>query len=160
MKSFLFSLFILLTCSTELHCQWYEKKYHVQDIHLLSQEQLQELLKASKTGAVTSAGVACMGGLGLIIIPHAKSDSDEEKTLPEEIIGEKGMKNIGMVICGAFLAGGAISCISLTGRSIKIKSILNSEASAGVAISISPEIRYCRVYHQFYPAMTLGLRLN
>jgi len=112
---------ILLSVSG--NCQWYNRRYGINDINQLSHEQLNEALKKAKGGARTGAILSAVSFTGIIsgILIASSADNLEEG-------GERRAYN------GVFLVIGSVP-IGLTGLTIwgingtrtkRIKSVLKS----------------------------------
>jgi hypothetical protein len=77
MKNIFLTMLIILLISVSGNCQWYSKRYGVNDINKLSQEQLSEALTKAKigerNGAIMSTASAIGIGVGIIEILATKN---------------------------------------------------------------------------------------
>ncbi len=136
---FLATLLLSILCFRSFG-QWYEKKYNVNDINLLSREQLEESLKDYKTELLYS-GVISVAGAGIFVagryLPYEVND---ESSFIEQLIGERGMKKIVMATGVGIAAGGLVAGIVYLGRIGKIKSVIKEYYASGAKIIISPDV--------------------
>jgi hypothetical protein len=73
--------------------QWYVRQYHVNDIDLLTKEQLETSLRQSKRDLLTSGGIAGVGGLVFIIYRYARPGMSDDPSWFEQIIGDEGVNH-------------------------------------------------------------------
>ena len=139
MKKVGFILFLVVIINCNSYGQWYNKKYHVSDIDLLSVDQLQKSLKDSKNSSLSSIGVAGLGGLLILGGANQWFELPDHPTLLEELLGKKGMNDIAYVVGVGMVAGGIIASIGFESRAGKIKSALSKNGATG-SIRISPMI--------------------
>ena len=135
--------------------QWYVKKYNVTDIDFLSREQLDESLKESKTDLLYS-GIISVSGAGVFLAGrYLPYEIDDESSFIEQLLGEKGMKNILMVTGAGMVAGGAVVSIVYLGRILRINSVINEYFSFNGSIKISPSIIIDYEKQSFSPGIAL-----
>jgi hypothetical protein len=121
--------------------QWYVRQFHVNDVNLLTKEQLETSLRQEKKNLLISGGIAGMGGLIFIIYKYAKPGMSDDPSWFEELIGDEGVNKIGMTAGAGILIAGTITSICHLGRMVKIKSIGRNVRSFG-SLKISPAIRF------------------
>lgn len=98
-KMLLITSVILLTCEIS-NCQWYQRKFGVNDINLLSTEQINLALVNCKTGLVFGAvfaipaTIGIIGGLIMLTSDHPEPTAKDFEgfaylvlSLPPEILG-------------------------------------------------------------------------
>ena len=139
MRKSVIVLFLLIITTDNSFGQWYNKKYHVSDINLLSVEQLQKSLKESKTSSLGAIFVACFGGFLVIGGTNQLFDLPDHPTLMEELMGKKGSNDMACVVGAGMVAGGVLASINFESRIRKIKVAINKKAETG-SIRISPMI--------------------
>jgi len=140
MKRIILATLLLSILCFRSYGQWYEKKYNVTDINLLSREQLDESLKDSKTEVLYS-GIISAAGAGIFVagrfLPYEIND---ESSFFEQLIGEQGMKKIMMATGVGIAAGGLVAGIVYLGRIGKIKSVINEYYASGARLIVSPNL--------------------
>ncbi len=140
MKKLILTTFLLSILCFRSYGQWYEKKYSVTDINLLSRDQLEESLKESKTDLLYS-GVVSAAGAGIFVagrfLPYEIND---ESSFFEQLIGERGMKKVMMATGVGIAAGGLVAGIVYLGRIGKIKSVINEYFASGARLIVSPDV--------------------
>ncbi|OFY58535.1 MAG: hypothetical protein A2V50_02850 [Bacteroidetes bacterium RBG_19FT_COMBO_42_10] len=140
MKKIIFSTCLFLFLSINSNGQWYVKKYNVANVDFLSREQLDESLKTSKNELLYS-GIISVAGVGVFLAGrYLPYEIDDESSFIEQLIGEKGMKNILMVTGAGIFTGGAIAGIVYLGRIGRIKSVINEYYTFNGTLKISPVI--------------------
>lgn len=147
-------LFIITFISS--YGQWYVKKYNVQNINLLSLEQLDASLIKSKQNLLASGIIAGTGGLLLIIFKYAQPGMSEDPGWIEQLIGDEGMNKIGMVFSTGIFVGGAIASIVYMGRIGSIKTAMRKNYPSLSSVDISPALLLNNYTKQFSP----GLRFS
>ncbi len=153
-KSFIVSC-LLLDFLVNANGQWYVRKYDVADINLLSQEQLEESLLSSKKDLLYSGIIASMGAGIFLAAKYLPYDEDENPTILEQLIGEKGMNDILIVTGVGILAGGTITCIAYLGRMGRIRSTINRNYPASGSLHITPVVVLNRYPYSFCPGLML-----
>jgi len=131
---------LLLFFSINSFGQWYARSYNVTDIYSLSENQLNELLGESKNNLLVSGGIAGGGVILFLLGRYTDPDIDENSSFFEQLVGDEGMKKIGMVAGLGMLAGGTIASIVYLGRVIRIKSIINEYYPSIGSINFTPTI--------------------
>jgi hypothetical protein len=83
MKKVALIIATIILLSITGNCQWYHRRYGVNDINQLSKEQLNEALRKAKGGARVSGLVSLIGGVGIIsgivTLSKVKDREDEGK---------------------------------------------------------------------------------
>ncbi|MCU0455244.1 MAG: hypothetical protein MUE74_02990 [Bacteroidales bacterium] len=120
--------------------QWYVKDYGVTDPSLLTGYQLEEAISDSKTKLMHSGIVAGLGGLLYFGLKYLPFEPDEDPTLIEQLIGEKGMQKIGMGLGAGLFAGGVVAGVVYLGRIARIKSVLNRKYQIPGSVSLTPVV--------------------
>jgi hypothetical protein len=150
-----FTISLLLILSLSSHGQWYVKRYNVNNINLLSREQLNESLKESRTELLYS-GIISAGGVGVFFagryLPYEITD---ESSVIEQLFGEKGMKKVLMVTGAGIAAGGAIAAVVCLGRIGRIKSVINEYYSLTGPFEVKPAVIVNSDMHTYCPGITL-----
>lgn len=156
MKKLIILSGLLVICAINAYGQWYVKKYDVTDIDYLTQQELEESIQDSRLGVYGSLVVMGMGGATVLIerfFPY--EEDDENVTLIESILGEKGMHKatiaggVGLSIIGAGVG------IAYLGRLGTLKSTLRRNFPSEGSLSLSPSLILERTSHQLYPGVTL-----
>ena len=151
---------ILISCLTIIsflnsNGQWYVRQYHVNDIDLLTKEQLETSLRQSKRDLLTSGAIAGVGGLVFIIYKYARPGMSDDPSWFEQIIGDEGVNKIGMTVSAGVLIAGTIISICHLGKIVRIKSaIANKDRSLG-SLNISPAIRLNNFTRSFQPGLSI-----
>jgi len=140
MKRLIIASLFLFILSFRSSGQWYEKKYNVTDINLLSREQLDESLKESKTDLLYSGAVSAAGAGIFVAGRYLPYEINDESSFLEQLIGERGMKKIVMATGVGIAAGGLVAGIVYLGRIGKIKSVINEYYASGARLIVSPDI--------------------
>ena len=127
MKKIILVFYLLSVYITSLHGQWYTRKYNVTDINLLSQQQLEASMKVTKTNLYSSVAVAGLGGVIILIerLNPYKADDDDNQTVIEQLLGEKGVHNLTIAAGIGIAVSGAIASVCYLGRLGTIRSALN-----------------------------------
>ena len=133
----------LLILSNYSNAQWYTKKYYAKDINQLTREQLNESLHDSNTNLGIS-GVAV--GLGAVVFVISKYNlwTNDEPSLFEQLVGEKGMNDIYAGAGIAIMAGGLIAFLSNVERIKNIKMAMRRNFPPLGQIRFTPKIDYNR----------------
>ncbi|NVO21629.1 MAG: hypothetical protein HXX13_18150 [Bacteroidetes bacterium] len=140
MKRIIVLSIVILMLINQAFGQWYTRKYHVNSINLLTREQLDESLKASKNNLMGS-GICAGMGLGLILVSRYGSWAPETNpTLIQQIMGKKWKNTTAYIFGGALLLGGSTAFVINLGRIPKIKKTLNSNYHSSGSISARPGI--------------------
>jgi hypothetical protein len=141
-KTFHLVTLLLLLLTGPGYGQWYQNKYHVDDINKLTREQLEESLKSSKNVVIVSACVTVVGGVFFMAGKFGWESSDEDKSFLsdvwEMIVGKEGRNSINMGIGAGLAAGGVIGMAIGGGRAGRIKATLTKNYSSFERIRISP----------------------
>jgi hypothetical protein len=138
-KMVLIAYLIFVSCFNS-YGQWYVKKYNVSDIDFLSREQLEESLKTSKSDLLYSGIISVAGGGVFLAGRYLPYEIDDESSIIEQLLGEKGMKKILMVSGAGMVVGGAVAGIVYLGRIGRIKSVINKYFTSAGSLNISPTI--------------------
>ncbi len=155
MKKMVLIAYLLLISCFNSHGQWYVKKYNVADIDFLSMEQLEESLKTSKSDLLYSGIISVAGGGVFLAGRYLPYEINDESSFFEQLIGEKGMKNILMVTGAGMVVGGAIAGIVYLGRVGRIKSVINRNYASVGTLNISPAITVDHYNQSVCPGFTL-----
>lgn len=157
-KMLLALLFILLLIQGSFG-QWYNKKFLVNDINLLSQEQLNGSLDETKENLYACLGITALGGL-LMWLGNStlKNGIPEDASIIQQLLGAQfmGRTYIALGIGGA--AGGTVSALVFFGRYEKIKSVLRNNYSPTGSINISPAVVFYGNNNS--PAIGLSVKLK
>ena len=149
-------IFLLILASNSSYGQWYVNKYKVTNINMLTKEQLDESLKASKKNLLVSGIVAGMGGCIFLVSIYGTWTPVEDPTLLEQILGDKGMNAIATATGVALLAGGTIAAAVFLGRTAQIKYVLHKNYPSTGSLNISPTL----VYGKYSASPGLGVSLT
>jgi hypothetical protein len=155
MKKIIIVSFLMIILFINSFGQWYIKDYKVTDINFLSKQQLEESLGKSKKGLLNSGIIAGIGGaifLGAKYLPYEPSD---DPTFLEQLIGDKGMNDIGIVTGAGILVGGTIASIAYLGRIGRIRSVINKNYPFLGSLKISPAIISKSYKRSSCPGLTL-----
>jgi hypothetical protein len=137
--------------------QWYVKKYNVTDIDYLTQQQLKESIKDTRTSVYVSLGCAGAGGLVILfekLMPY-KEEDDDNVTILEALLGEKGVHQATIAAGAGLIAGGAIASIVYLARLGTIRSTLNRNFPSSGSLNLSPTLIQDRYSHVICPGLTL-----
>ena len=134
--------------------QWYNKKYHVSDINLLTKDQLDEALGNSKDGMLYSVAFVGLGGIGFIFTRYLPQPI-ENPTFIESLIGDRGMNTIYQVACAGIIVGGVIAFIVNMGRTWEIKSTIKKNYPTLGLLNISPTLLLNNYKGSYHPGITL-----
>ncbi|HEY5470065.1 MAG TPA: hypothetical protein VIK07_06060 [Bacteroidales bacterium] len=140
MKKLILGFSLALISIFSLNGQWYVKKYHVSDINFLTKEQLEVSLGECKLGLLTSAGVAGLGILAILVAKYGDMSIDDDASVFEQLIGESGKKGIGIVAGVGMFAGGTVASIVFAGRKGSINSALQIKNQSTGSINIAPSL--------------------
>jgi hypothetical protein len=134
--------------------QWYNKKYHVSDINLLTKEQLDESLSNSKNGLLISGFVAGIGGVAFLITRYMPQPI-EDPTFIEQLIGDEGMNTIYQGISAGLFVGGTIAIMAYLGRNARIKATIKKNYPKLGSLNISPTLLLNNHKVFYHPGITL-----
>jgi hypothetical protein len=157
MKTAVVVLGLLIGYLTNTYGQWYTNKYQVSDIDYLTQQQLEESVRDTKTGIYGSLAVLGTGGLVILaerFIPY-KEEDDDNVTIIESLLGEKGVHTLTIAGGIVIAAGGAIASIVYLSRIGTIKSALNRNFPVPGSLSLSPALLMERYSHSVCPGITV-----
>jgi hypothetical protein len=154
MKKLLIVSLLFITLANSFG-QWYVKKYNVNDINLLKENELNESLKDAKTGMLVSGIVAGMGGLTMVLFKYGKPGMSEDPGVIEQLMGDEGVNTAGFYTGAAILAGGAIASIAYLGRIARINSVMKKKYPAFGELNMSPAGVYNSSTKSFSPGFTL-----
>jgi hypothetical protein len=155
MRKYLFLLSFSLAINISIHGQWYVKDYGVTDPSLLNGYQLEEAISDSKTKLMHSGIVAGLGGLLYFGLKYLPFEPDEDPTVLEQLIGEKGMQKIGMGLGAGLFAGGVVAGAVYLGRIARIKSVLNRKYQIPGSLSLSPVVIPGKSNNSFSAGLTI-----
>ncbi|MFZ0281236.1 MAG: hypothetical protein WAL29_06285 [Bacteroidales bacterium] len=151
---------LLLWQITDSYGQWYTRKYDVSDINFLTETQLQESMKDTKSGVYVSLAVAGLGGVVILLenlMPYTLED-EEDPTFFEQLLGTRGMHTV-IIGTGIGLAGaGTIACFGCLGRLGTIRSALNRNFPSSGSLNLFPSIVFENYTHSICPGLTLSYR--
>jgi hypothetical protein len=157
MKSVFILIGLFIVCMTDTYGQWYTKKYEVTDIDYLTQQQLEESARNTKTGIYGSLAVMGAGGLVILaerFIPY-KEEDDDNVTIIEALLGEKGVHNLTIAGGVVIAAGGAIASIVYLSRLGTIKSALKRNYPVQGSFNITPALLTEKYSHAVCPGLAL-----
>jgi hypothetical protein len=100
-------------------------------------EQLEESLGKSKQYLLSSGFIAGVGGVFMIVSIYGHPDMSEDPSIIEQVIGDKGIKNIFLYAGVGMLAGGTIASIAYLGRIGRSRSVINKNYSSLELLNIS-----------------------
>jgi hypothetical protein len=129
-RTFLIIVAVLLITANG-NCQWYQRKYGVNDINQLSQQQINESLRKAKVRAWTGAYISCIGVITLssgISMKYAPKDLHGSQ-LQEQQISKVAFLTLGSVLTPVGLTMLFKNCSRM--KAIK-KTMKNTEISLGV----------------------------
>lgn len=156
MKKIIFLSGLLVLCAINTYGQWYVNKYDVTDLDYLTQQELEASIQDSRQGVYGSLVIMGMGGAILLIERFFPYEADDENiTLIESILGEKGMHKV--IIAGGvgLSAAGVVAGIVYLGRLGTLKSALRSNFPSKGSLSLSPTLIMERTSHNLCPGVTL-----
>lgn len=156
MKEIIIFSGLLVLCASNTYSQWYVDKYDVTDIDYLTQQELEESIHYSRQGVYVSLSIIGMGGLIVLLERFFPYEADDENmTLIESILGEKGMRKV--IIAGGVgvSAAGVVAGIVYLDRLGTLKSALRSNFPSEGSLSLSPTLIMERTSHNLYPGVTL-----
>jgi hypothetical protein len=157
-KTILVSLLILVITQGSFG-QWYNKKFLVNDINHLSQEQLNGSLDETKENIFGSFGIAAVGGILMWIGNYTlKNGIDEDASLIEQLLGAQFMGRTYIVLGVGGAAGGTVAGLVFFGRYEKIRSVLKNNYGPTGSITISPAVVFNGKNSN--PAPGLSVKLN
>jgi hypothetical protein len=156
MKKLILIPCLLIVTFISSYGQWYVKKYNIQDINLLSLEKLDESLTESRQNLLISGIATGSGGLLFIVFKFLRPGMSDDPGWIEELLGDEGVNNIGMVAGAGIFAGGAIASIVYMGRIGSIKTAIRKNYPSLGSVNISPALLLNNYTKQFSP----GLRLT
>lgn len=114
-------------------------------------------MKDTKTGIYSSLAIAGVGGVVILLerlIPY-KVDEDENPTIIEQLLGDKGVHTL-TIAAGICIAGaGAIGSITYLGRLGTIRSALNRNFPPSGSVNLSPAIVFSDYSRTICPGFTL-----
>ena len=151
-RSFITAYLLLISFITS-YGQWYTKEYNVPDITVLSKEQLTESLSKSKRNLLGSGAVTVAGCAVILISVYVDFSVDEDATLFEQILGEKGNRALGIGLGAGMVAGGTIAGIVYLSRIGKIKSVIKDKYPSIESMSLSPHLILNRHTGSCYPGV-------
>ena len=137
-------IFSMLILSNYSNAQWYKRKYNVYDINKLTSEQLNESLWDSKTNLGMSGVAVGLGAVVFVISKYNLWTTNDEPSLFEQLIGEKGMNDIYAGAGIAIMAGGLIAFLSNVERIKNIKMAIHRNFPPVGHIRFTPKIDYNR----------------
>lgn len=157
-KRILVVLFMFLI-TEGLSGQWYNKKYFVNDINLLTQAQLTDALEETKNNIYGSGAIALVGG-ALIWGGNStiKNGLDEDATIIEELLGAEFIGRTLIVVGAACVGGGTIASVIFFGRHEKIRSVLKNNYGPIGSLRISPAV--IRYGNDQAPALGMSVKVK
>ena len=148
----------LLIVSNLSNAQWYNRKYKVNDINLLTNEQLNESLRASKNALLVSGCTAVIGGCFLLANKWNLWVSDTNPSFLEQQIGQKSMHDMYGGVGFGLIAGGTIAFFGYLERTKNIKMAIHRNFPHISSIHITPKVDYNR--YTFSRDLGLSLTYN
>ena len=158
MKRIIIVMSALLFISADACSQWYVKQYNVQDISLLTEQQLEESLKNARDNVYVSLVVSGVGGVVVLLTVLFPYEESEESTLVEELLGEKNVNNLYIAGGVALAAGGLVAAITYLARMGTIRSELEDPFSSSGSFSLEPAIFIERSSNNILPGLTMTFR--
>jgi hypothetical protein len=155
MKKLILGFCLTIISVISLNGQWYVKKYHESDINFLTKEQLEMSLEECKSDLLTSAALAGLGGIIFLVAKYGDMSIDEDASVFEQLIGERGKKGIGIVAGVGMFAGGSIAGIVFTGRKGSINSALRIKDQYTGTLKFSPSVISKSSSRHFFPGVSL-----
>jgi hypothetical protein len=157
MKKFLLSALFMLLVLTNSFGQWYQRRYNVNDINLLTRDQLEESLSRAKFSLIGSSFLA-VSGAGLALLSRYGESDDEDEPFLDWLFGEETMKDVWFYTGLALCAGSLVSVVVCIDRTANIKSTLRTNYPASGSLQISPAAIYCSDTRSLRPGITLTFR--
>jgi hypothetical protein len=133
-------LFLLSVSFNISFGQWYVKRYQVNDINFLTKTQLEESLATSKKDLLTTGGIAGFGGILIVVFKYFKPGMSDDPSFIEQLLGDKGVNDIGIGLGIGMLVGGTIASIVYIGRIGSIRSAINRNYPSYGFFKVSPAI--------------------
>ena len=155
MKKLLIGFSLVLSSIFSLNGQWYVKKYHVSDINFLTKEQLEMSMEECQTGLLTSAGVACLGGILFLVAKYGDMSIDDDASVFEQLIGENGKRGLGIIAGVGMFASGTIASIVFVGRKGSIYSALRIKDQYTGSLKLAPSVILNYNSRIFVPGLSL-----
>jgi hypothetical protein len=155
MKKLILGFSLALVSVISLNGQWYVKMYHVPDINFLTKEQLEMSLEECKSGLLTSAGVAGLGGILFLVAKYGDMSVDDDASIFEQLIGERGKKGLGIIAGIGMFAGGTVATIIFAGRKGSINSALRIKDQYSGSLNLSPLVVLNINSRTFSPGLSL-----
>lgn len=156
MKKIIIISFMLIISFPYLYGQWYVKNYNVTDINSLSKGQLEESLLKSKKDLLISGLIAGTGGVVFIIFKFLQPGMSDDPSFFEQLIGDKGVNDIGMITGAGILIGGTIASIAYLGRIVRIKSVIKKNYPLDGSVNILPAMILNNYTQSYCPGFTLN----
>ena len=153
-KKFMVSC-LLIIGAANLYGQWYEKKYNVSDINLLSRDELEESYIQSKNDFLISGIVAVTGGVITVLFRYGKPGMSEDPGVIGLLLGDEGVNTAGFYFGLGLLAGGTIAGTYFLGRMGSIKSAIRRNYASIDRFNISPSAIFNGCTKSFIPGFTL-----
>jgi len=140
MTKIVIAIFLLSVSFSNSFGQWYVKRYQVNDINFLTKTQLEESLATSKKDLLTAGGIAGFGGILIVVFKYLKPGMSDDPSFIEQLLGDKGVNDIGIGLGIGMLAGGTIASIVYIGRIGSIRSAINRNYPSYGLFKVSPAI--------------------
>lgn len=158
MKRIIIVLSIVACISADACSQWYVKKYNVQDISLLNEQQLEESLQNARNNVYTSLFVSGVGVVVVLVAVLFPYEETEESTFVEQLLGEKNVNNLYIAGGVAIAAGGLVATITYLARMGNIRSELEGPFSYSGSFSLEPAVFIERSSNNILPGLTMTFR--
>lgn len=158
MKKVIMVLSLLTFLVIDAWSQWYVKQYNVQDISLLSEQQLEESLKNARSNTYASLLVSGVGGVIVLVAIVWPYEETEESTFIEQLLGENNVNNLYIAGGVAIAAGGIVAAITYLGRMGTIRSQLEERFSYSGSLSLSPSLFVVHSSKTVVPGFTMTVR--
>jgi hypothetical protein len=136
--------------------QWYVKRYQVNDINSLTKTQLEESLATSKKDLLTIGGIAGFGGILFVVFKYLKPGMSDDPSFIEQLLGDKGVNDVGIGIGIGMLAGGTVASIVYIGRIGSIRSAINRNYPSYGLFKVSPAIILNTYTRSSFPGLKLA----
>ena len=143
MKNIILILAFLMVSNLS-NAQWYNRKYHVNDINLLNSYQLNESLSASKSALWVATGSAIVGGCFLLANKFDLWESDTNPSELQKLIGKKSMHDMYGGAGVGLIAVGTIAFFGYLERCKNIKMAIHRNFPPLGSIHVYPKIDYNR----------------